>query len=195
VVIIAFAALALLLVPLTGGRLSRLADVRLRAVWLVPVAFGLQLLVISVFPRADEGLLAAVHIGTYVLALGFTWVNRSVPGLVLLGLGAALNGVTIALNGGVLPASARALARSGFVSDVGEFSNSAVREDAVLPWLGDVFWVPAGWPLANVFSVGDVLIVAGVAWLAHRVCRSWPGRAAPRLAARARLAVRRPQPG
>jgi hypothetical protein len=35
----------------------------------------------------------------------------------------------------------------------------------VLPWLGDVFAVPHGVPFANVFSVGDVLVVAGAAWL------------------------------
>lgn len=45
-------------------------------------------------------------------------------------------------------------------------------EDPWLPWLGDVLWVPAGLPLANVFSLGDVLIVAGLGWLVHRTCGS-----------------------
>ena len=170
VIVVAVALLAVLLVPLLGGRLSRLGALGLRRAWLVPAALGLQVLVISVVPQADPRLLAGVHVGTYVLAGAFVWLNRAVPGLVLLGAGAACNGVTIALNGGVLPASARALERSGFRLDAGEFTNSGVLEDPVLPWLGDVFWVPAGLPLANVFSVGDVLIVAGLVWLVHGVC-------------------------
>lgn len=179
--VVVWALIALLLVPVLGGRLSRLGELRLRHTWLLLLALGLQVLVISVVPRAHAGLLAVVHVGTYVLAAGFVWRNRAVPGLVLLGVGAAANGVTIALNGGVLPASAAALERSGFVVDPGEFTNSGVLPDPVLPWLGDVFWVPASWPLSNVFSIGDVLIVAGLAWLAHRTCgsRLAGGRQAP----------------
>jgi hypothetical protein len=186
VLIVSWALLSLLLVPLLGGRLGRLGELRLAGSWLLLLALGLQVLVISVFPEADAGLLATVHVGTYVLAAAFVWCNRAVPGLVLLGAGAAANGVTIALNGGVLPASATALERSGFVVDPGEFTNSGVLPDPVLPWLGDVFWVPSSWPLANVFSVGDVLIVAGLSWLVHRTCGSrlphlrWaPGRRSP----------------
>jgi hypothetical protein len=36
-------------------------------------------------------------------------------------------------------------------------------------FLGDVFAIPAGWPLANVFSVGDVLILLGAAVASFRV--------------------------
>ena len=174
-IVVAAVVLGLLLVPLLGGRLGRLAGLRLQRTWLVPLALGLQVLVISVVPQAPPGLLAAVHVGTYALAGAFVVANRAVPGVVLLGLGAACNGVTIALNDGVLPASARALERSGFTVDPGEFTNSGVLTDPVLPWLGDVFWVPASWPLHNVFSIGDVLIVAGAAWGVHRACGSrWP---------------------
>jgi len=41
----------------------------------------------------------------------------------------------------------------------------------VLPWLGDIFAWPAPMPLANTFSVGDILIVLGVfvaAWSGTR---------------------------
>ena len=37
----------------------------------------------------------------------------------------------------------------------GEFANSDLVENAHLAFLGDVFAIPAGWPGANVFSVGD----------------------------------------
>jgi hypothetical protein len=69
--------------------------------------------------------------------------------------------VTIAVNGGTLPASADAVRRAG-IPPGAEFLNSAVLSHPVLPWLGDVFAWPQPLPLANVFSVGDVLIGIGV---------------------------------
>jgi hypothetical protein len=51
------------------------------------------------------------------------------------------------------------------------FANSNVVSNARLAWLGDVFAIPDGWPLRNVFSVGDVIIVVGVAYFAHTWCR------------------------
>jgi len=176
VIVLAPVVLALLAVPLLGGRLSRLGSLRLRHLWLVPLALVLQLMATTVFPRADPTLLDTVHVGTYVIALGFTVLNRRVPGLVLLGVGAASNGITISLNHGVLPASAYALARSGFHITPGKFTNSGVLQHPVLPWLGDVFWLPEAVPLHNVFSVGDVLVVLGATWLVHRACGSRPFR-------------------
>ncbi|MEP1124001.1 MAG: DUF5317 family protein [Ilumatobacter sp.] len=60
------------------------------------------------------------------------------------------------------------------------FENSNVNADARLAFLGDVFAIPANWPLANVFSIGDVIIVVAATYLAHVWCRrtarsnSWP---------------------
>ena len=51
------------------------------------------------------------------------------------------------------------------------FENSNVVAGARLWWLGDVFAIPKGWPFANVFSVGDLIIVLAVAYLAHAWCR------------------------
>jgi hypothetical protein len=65
-----------------------------------------------------------------------------------------------------------ALRRAGLHPDPGEFTNSgALAHPHLLP-LGDVFATPAGMPLHNVFSAGDVLIVVGVALLAHRLGRA-----------------------
>lgn len=172
--IIALALIALAAVPLTGGRLSALASLQLRAVWLMPLALGLQVLVISVIPQAPHALLAAVHVGTYGIAAAFILANRHVPGLLLVGFGGACNGLAISLNGGTLPASASALQRAGIHVDPNEFTNSGVLVDPRLPWLGDQFAIPSWAPLANVFSVGDVLIVLGIAYGAHRICRSIP---------------------
>ena len=186
--IIPLLAVLLVLSPLLArGRLRRYGDVRIRYGWVVVLALAAQIVAIEVLPGAARLGLSAVHVATYLAAGAFVWFNRSIPGLWLVALGAASNGVTIALNGGTLPASASALKSAGLELDSSEFLNSGVLADPRLPWLGDVFAIPAGWPLANVFSIGDVLILCGVAWGTHRICGSrlvprWEPTAPPAVA-------------
>lgn len=163
--VLAAAALALVAVPLVHGRWAGLLGVRFRLRALPAVALLAQVLVIEVVPDGSAPLLAGVHVATYGLAGVFLVVNRRVPGLLVIGAGAALNGVVIALNGGTLPASRPAIAAAGIRHDPAEFTNSGALDRPVLGFLGDVFAWPEPLPLANVFSVGDVLIVAGV-WIA-----------------------------
>jgi hypothetical protein len=105
------------------------------------------------------------------VAAVFAFVNRSTPGIPLITLGGALNLAAIAANDGVMPASAGALKRAGIEQGTA-FSNSDFVPDAHLAWLGDVFAIPAAWPLSNVFSVGDIIVVVGIGYLAHRQCRT-----------------------
>lgn len=165
-----------LLTPLLAGRWpAGLLMHRWRLAWLVWVALALQVVVVEV--RLPDSLAPVLHVGTYVAALVFLVANRRLRGVLVVAVGATLNGLTIALNGGTLPASADAIAATGVDRDAA-FANSAVVHDAVLPWLGDVFAWPAPLPLANTFSVGDIVIVLGVlvvAWAgARRIGRS-PG--------------------
>lgn len=163
-------AVLLAAVPLLGGSLTRLSEVRLGRAWTLPAALLTQIMVVSVVPHADRGLLVALHLGSYGLAALFLLANRRVTGLWLLALGAALNFVAIAANSGVMPARPEALASAG-IGQGGddEFVNSGAVSDAHLSWLGDVFAVPDPVPLHNVFSIGDVLIVAGAGWTVHRL--------------------------
>lgn len=173
------ALLAIASVPATGGRLSRLAALRWRAWWLLPITFLVQLAVLEV-PGLPEGGAAAVHTASYALAGVFVALNlQRVRGLWLLALGAASNGVTIALNGGTLPSSASARSAAGITTET-TFVNSGSAADPVLGFLGDVFAWPAPLPLANVFSVGDVAIVAGAFWVLLAAGHHEPWRAGAR---------------
>lgn len=135
---------------------------------LIWVALALQVVALEVaMPKA---LAASLHVLTYAVAFGFLWLNRRVAGVWIVAAGATTNGVVIALNGGTLPASASAVKAAGLDGELA-FANSGVLENPVLPWLGDSFAWPAPLPLANTFSVGDVLIVVGVfvaAWAGSR---------------------------
>ncbi|WP_084106660.1 DUF5317 domain-containing protein [Demequina sp. NBRC 110056] len=150
-----------LLSPLVAGRWP--AGVVMgtwRWPWLIWAALATQIVIIEF--GAPGALAPILHVATYVLALAFVWLNRTSLGLVVVGVGAFLNGMTIALNGGTLPARPEAVEAAGIDVDHA-FVNAGVIEDPVLPWLGDVFAWPEPLPLANTFSVGDILIVAGVA--------------------------------
>jgi hypothetical protein len=158
-----------LAVPLLGGRLGALAEVRLRLPWALPAALALQVVALDL-PGVPGWLRPPLHVGSYLVAGAFLVANRRLPGMPLVGIGAAANLLAIAANGGVMPASPSALAAAGLPPDPPGFANSAALADPRLAFLGDVLAIPAGWPLANVFSVGDVLIAAGAAVALHSAC-------------------------
>jgi len=108
-ILIVLAALCVLSVPLTGGRLGRLADLRLRWLWLAPLALGTQVLIVTIAPGGDATLHAGVHIGTYAVIGVFLWANRAVAGARIIALGALANSLEIVINGGVMPASLAAI--------------------------------------------------------------------------------------
>lgn len=164
--------LALVTPAFFGGKMSRLAFVRFKAWWILVVALLSQILIIEVFPDADRTLLEVVHVATYVAAGAFVAINWRIPGLLVIGAGGAMNGVTIALNGGQLPASKPALEMAGIEVTKGEFINSGVIKDPVLPIFGDIFVWPEPLPFANVFSFGDALIVFGVFYGVHKIAGS-----------------------
>ena len=166
--VLAACALALLSPLLAGRWPAGLLLQRWRWPLLIWVTLAIQVVVVEVpLPGA---LAPVVHVATYLVALGFVWANRHIPRILLVAAGAAANGITIALNNGVLPASAGAVASAG-IDPHTAFANSAIVDHPTLPWLGDVFAWPAPLPLANTFSVGDVLIVLGIllaAWTGTR---------------------------
>jgi hypothetical protein len=182
VIIVAAVALVALSVVLLGGSLARLSNLRFRVPATILGALLLQIVIISVIPRLLPSWLAqALHLVSYGLALVFLVANRRIPGLWLIGAGGMSNLIAIGANKGIMPASPVALAAAGRAVSKKGFQNSAALASAHLRFLGDIFSTPRNWPLANVFSVGDILLVLGAFLLLHRVCRSkltrlgWPG--------------------
>jgi hypothetical protein len=171
VFLVAAVLLSALTVPLAGGRLGALAELGLRRAWAIYAALALAVLGVGL-PRLPDWGRSALLVAAYPVGAVFVLANRWVPGMALAGLGAACNLLAIAANGGVMPASPAARARAGLPPVAAGFENSAVVDDPRLAFLGDVFAIPASWPLSNVFSVGDVLIGLGLAWGLHRVCGS-----------------------
>lgn len=164
------AILLLISVPVAGGRLSRLADIRPRAVWAVLLAAAIQVGITQV-PGGSHAFHAILHVLSYALDAYFMFANRRLAGVPLVATGAALNVLAITVNGGVMPANQVALRISGIAERPG-FDNSAALAHAHLAFLGDVIPVPGPWPIGNVLSAGDLIILLGAFVLLHVVCRS-----------------------
>jgi hypothetical protein len=171
-ILVAAVALVALSVPLTGGDLRRLNLLRVRGIGFVFTAIGIQLVVTTVASEILPTTVAeALHLVSYALAVAFLFVNRRITGLWIVALGGGLNLAAIAANHGVMPATNAALRYAGREVVTVGFSNSNAVDHARLAFLGDVFAVPRGFPLANVFSGGDVLLVLGIGVILHVAAR------------------------
>jgi hypothetical protein len=173
VLLTAAIALCIASVALAGGRLGALAELRFRHSWAALAGIAVQIGIISVVPAGSPGVHALLHVSSYLLFGWFVVANRALPGLSLIALGGALNLTVISANDGVMPATRAALEAAGRNDATGEFINSTTVAHPHLQFLGDVFAVPGSWPVVhNVFSIGDICLVVGVAMLLHGVCRS-----------------------
>jgi MFS family permease len=157
---------------MTGGRLLRLADFRFRHTWLLLGAFGTQFAIFKLFSHQQHAAQPTLYLLSYVMGAAFLWLNRRMPGLWLIGIGALMNGTAIAANGGIMPGSAAAFAAAHLTAAPSEFVNSRALLDPRLLFLGDVFAVPSWLPIHNVFSVGDLCILIGAFIGIHRAAGS-----------------------
>lgn len=159
-----------------GGRLRNIDQLRLRLPWLAILALALQFVAFS--PLRDvltQNGVVFLHFGSYALLVWFVVVNRDRVGIVVAGAGMMLNLLAILANGGYMPASRRALEIAGELYGSDSANNSEIIHPGThLSFLGDVFAFPDGTPLSNVFSVGDVLIIVGVAILIALAMRAGP---------------------
>ncbi|MDQ6682188.1 MAG: MFS transporter [Chloroflexota bacterium] len=164
--------LALIVGLFAGGGLPRLADLRLRAYWLLGLALALRILAALLDSRLAPGIpVGWAYIGAYLLILGWLWLNWRVPGLQVAAVGIGLNTLAVLLNAGQMPVWAAAFRAAGFTpaaiqndpfhylltaKTVGEFVGSGGL-------LGDVMPIPL--PLIrDVVSIGDLLLALGIFW-------------------------------
>ena len=152
-------AVGIVLALLVGGRPTRLLEVEFRRGWSVFGALALQVILYTrvgaAIPPEWE---SSVHFASYALLFVFASANFANVALLPISLGMATNAGAIVANGGLMPVSESAWRAAGQSAAKG--SNVVVGGDR-LAFLGDVFALPAGLPLANVFSVGDLLIGVG----------------------------------
>jgi Family of unknown function (DUF5317) len=147
-----------------GGSLGRLAELRLRAPWLFLSAVALQIVAFPVagLPwRTQETLASVLWIVSYGFLLVAAVLNRRITGVPIVAVGMALNLAAILANRGTMPVRFEAMHDAGRVAVT--HANSTALAEPNLPWLIDRWAAPDWIPLANVFSIGDVVIAIGAA--------------------------------
>ncbi len=184
--------IGLLIGYLRGGRLASLGRIQFRATWLVFLALLLQILIFPL-PGLDGPLWASdtstIHLASYAVLVLFALANWREWGIVVMGVGMALNAIVITLNGGFMPTTPAKLRQAGLESSAETLescanagqgrcthANSVLQDGQTrLGWLGDMFATPEWIPLANVFSVGDVVLMIGlVAYLQAKMVGDKP---------------------
>lgn len=175
--------LGLLIGFAAGGRIARLGDVRIRWWPLALAGLLFQLVLFSPPVAAVVGDLGpALYVGSTLVVLLALLANLAQPGLRVVLIGAVLNLLVISVNGGQMPASPEAMLAAHGVAGVptAHFSNSIIAGPSTPLWfLGDIFSLPASIPLANVFSIGDVIIALGGVLFISRTMRRVPAPPAP----------------
>jgi MFS family permease len=171
-------ALGLILGLVLGGRLSNLADVRLRYLPLlflaVIIRFGTEAALAAGIPLVEQ-LRVPLFVGAYGLLLVGLWANRSLPGLGIAFVGILANAIAITANGGYMPIWVPSLEFAGFpredVRSVFHVLLPPVLDAQFLQRagpLGDI--IPIPFPLVrNVASIGDLLLSLGLGFFLFAV--------------------------
>jgi len=166
---------------LRGGRIKRLAAVRLRALWLLLPPLLIQLLI---FPLGKRDPIITWgtpywHILSYLFLLALVVLNRRYGEILVMGAGLFLNFLAIVANGGYMPASVEALRQAGMETVAQALEEGRHLGNTILMgvgtrlnFLGDWLFLPAWFPLSSAFSLGDVILGVGAAlFLSRRMVR------------------------
>jgi hypothetical protein len=156
------AVVALVLGRLLGGRLSALAELTIRGKALGFAAIALQLVAFpsELLPWSTPTTVArALWLGSYLLLITMLLLNARLIGLLLVAGGLACNLTAIVANGGLMPVRGAALRAAGRSYHIHNNSIELTRPRLAL--LVDRWAAPRWLPLANVYSIGDLLIAAG----------------------------------
>jgi Family of unknown function (DUF5317) len=155
-----------------GGSLHRLSSISLR--W-TPLLFeGLAIQLIFQLwdpPGLTKGSALAVVLLSNFAVLVFLAGNLRTPGVLLLGLGLALNVVVIAANDAmpVSPGAAETAGLSAPTTESASLKHERLNDDTRLPWLADVIPVPR---LKEILSIGDIVLALGMAHLVYAGMRT-----------------------
>lgn len=155
-----------------GGRPGNLAGLHLRWPGLIFLALVMQLAIFTSWLPVPRSLLPFLYVLSNLIAVVWLGRNIRVAGIPCVAIGAVSNLAAILANGGRMPVDGVALSRArGAAAEAaiasGQSPSNSVLADSHtrLLWLTDHFLLAPPFPFANVFSIGDLLIGLGVAWL------------------------------
>ena len=147
----------------TGGRPHNLLRLNLRWTALVFLALAVQVAISTGWLPGGPSLVRFLYVLSNVVAM--IWLGRNIRlrGMPCVVLGSVSNLVTIVANGGRMPVDGALLSRAR-LSQLPS-NRVLVTAETHLAWLGDRFLLARPFPFPTVFSIGDLLIGLGIAWL------------------------------
>jgi Family of unknown function (DUF5317) len=148
----------------TGGRLANFENIRIR--WWALAILGLALQIPLPFGWSDNHTLeSCLLVVSFALLILFCWRNLAIRGVAIVAIGLLLNLTVIAANAG-MPVSRQAVISSGQRDVLAELEHGNAAKhhlerqgDVLLP-LADVIPIPP--PIAQVVSIGDLIVYAGI---------------------------------
>jgi hypothetical protein len=156
------AVVALVLGKLLGGRFIALADTPIAGKYFAFAAIGLQMIA---FPwnflpwTTSSDNSRALWLVSFALLVVMLLRNKGLRGAMIVAAGLVSNLLAVVANHGLMPVLPSALHTAGDHYHVHNNSIQVVQPN--LGFLVDRWGTPHWLPLANVFSVGDVLIAVG----------------------------------
>ena len=189
-------AIGVVLGTLSGGHVSRLAQLHLRHIWLLLGATLVQIALVFASPvlpeRGIDPLRVSLPLTTAAVGL-FVVLNRQLPGMPLVLVGLVANLAVIVANGGLMPVSPEVLTAAGKAGTLDYArEHPGIRlpksknvllewEETRLAWLSDAVLSPPLGPIDRRWNVsaGDLIIAAGLAYLTAEVVRRPTGPTRP----------------
>lgn len=129
--------------------------------WLPIGGVAVQLAILPPVSMPVGDAAPILYVASCAAVLACVLRNVRIRGLAIIALGGASNLVAIIANGGHMPVSPDAARNVGHALASG-YTNTVQLADAVLKPLTDIIIVAPPLPFANVYSVGDLLIVIGL---------------------------------
>ncbi|HHY11039.1 MAG TPA: DUF5317 domain-containing protein [Firmicutes bacterium] len=167
---------------LSGGKLSRLGELRLqRFQWIAGsfvVKFG-SILLLTGRIAPSPVLCTVIALATYLMLFYGLYPNLRLPGFFALASGIFLNFLVIVANGGRMPVDPTGIGLDLLDSQVqalaSSFTHQRITGNVRLRFLADIF----GWKFLSktptTFSAGDVVMAAGIFWfILHTLHRGFP---------------------
>jgi uncharacterized protein DUF5317 len=150
--------LGLLIGVLTGGKLTNLAQLKVRWPWVVLAVLAVREAVLVKPLNGIEGV-QYVYAAALAALVGWTaWNSKLLPGAWVVTVGAAMNLIVILANGARMPV---APALAGVLVQRGHLGQYVLMGPGTnLNWLAD--WIGFPWPVRGAYSPGDVVIAVGI---------------------------------
>ena len=155
-----------------GGRPGNLARLHLRWPGLIFLALIIQVAIFTSWSPVPPALDPILYELSDVIALVWLGRNIRIAGIPCVVLGSVSNLAAILANGGRMPVDGALLSRArGAAAEAAVASGQSATNSVIstsqtrLLWLTDRFLLAPPFPFPTVFSIGDLLIGLGVAWL------------------------------